>query len=79
MLPYNLQPLDAARLHRGAEYLHRLSPDRGPPSSPNSAAGSVGPRTCMRFLNEYGRLSPGQVRAAGGDRRIRRPLLEVPR
>ena len=79
MSSYDLQPLDAARLHRGAEHLHRLCPRAvaGFPAELGSRIG--GTPACLRLLNEYGRLSPGQVRAAGGDRSLRRPFSVVPR
>ena len=75
----NLQPLDAARLHRGAEHLHRLGP-RAVAEFLAELGGRIGGTpACLCLLNEYGRLSPGQVRAAGGDRPLRRPLSAVPR
>ncbi len=75
----NLQPLDAARLHRGSEHLHRLGPRALAEFLTELGNRIGGTPACLRLLNEYGRLSPGQVRGAGGDRPVRRPLSVVPR
>ena len=72
-------PFDQARLHRGAERLHGLGP-RAVAEFLAELAGRVGGTpACLSLLNEYGRLHPGQVRAAGGDRPLRSPLSVVPR
>ena len=73
-------PLDQARLHRGAEHLHRLGP-RAMAEFLAELGGRVGggAAACLALLGEYGRLTPGQVRAAGGDRPLRPPLSVVPR
>ncbi len=77
MKPYT-HPLDQARLHRGAEHLHLLGP-RAVAEFLTDFCGRIGGLpACMSLLNEYGRLSPGQVRAAGGDRPLRRMLSTVP-
>lgn len=74
-----LQPMDQARLHRGAEHLHRLGP-RAVAEFLAELGGRIGGTpACLSLLNEYGRLCPRQVRAAGGDRPQRSPLAEVPR
>lgn len=72
-------PFDQARLHRGAERLHGLGP-RAVAEFLAELAGRVGGTpACLSLLNDYGRLTPGQVRAAGGDRPLRSPLSAVPR
>ncbi len=72
-------PLDQARLHRGAEHLHRLGPRAMAEFLAELGSRIGGTPACLSLLNEYRRLAPGQVRAAGGDRPPRRPLSTVPR
>ena len=79
MPSFNLLPFDEARLHRGAEHLHRLGPRAVAEFLAELGSRIGGTPACLCLLNEYGRLSPGQVRAAGGDRPMRRPLSVVPR
>ena len=72
-------PLDQARLHRGAEHLHRLGPRAMAEFLAELGNRIGGTPACLSLLNEYGRLSPGLVRAAGADRPLRSPLSAVPR
>lgn len=74
-----LHPLDQARLHLGAERLHELGPRALAEFLAELASRIGGTPACLSLLNEYGRLSFRQVRAAGADRPLRRPLLTVPR
>ncbi len=71
-------PLDQARLHRGAEHLHRLGPRAVAEFLTELGSRIGGTPACLSLLNEYGRLTPGQVRACGGDRFPPRPLALVP-
>ena len=75
----HLHSLDQARLHRGAEHLHRLGP-----RAVAEFVAELGHRTgtvpaCLSLLSDYGRLTPALIRAAGGDRPLRPSLSVVPR
>ncbi len=72
-------PLDQAHLQRGAEHLHRLGPRAVAEFLAELGSRIGGTPACLSPLNEYGRLTPGKVRAAGGDRPALRPLHVVPR
>lgn len=72
-------PIDQARLHHGAEHLHRLGPRAMAEFLAELGSRIGGTPACLSLLNEYGRLNPGQVRPAGGDRPIQRPLAAVSR
>ena len=79
MPSFNLHRLDEVRLHRGAEHLHKLGPRALAEFLSELGNRIGGGPACLGLLNEYSRLSPGQVRAAGGDWPLRRPLVEVAR
>jgi len=63
-----LSPLDQLRLDRGAAHLHGLGPRAVSEALATLAARIGGTPALLAVLTEYEALSPGQVRAAGGDR-----------
>ena len=69
--------LDTLRLQRGAEHLHRLGSRATAELLAEVAEKIGGWPVILATLTEYERLSPGQVRAAGGDRFPARPLRVV--
>ena len=69
--------LDTLRLQRGATHLHNLGP-RATAEFLASVADRIGGwPAILAALNDYERVSPGMVRAAGGDRFPPRPLRRV--
>lgn len=72
-------PLDGLRVQRGAEHLHRLGARATAEFLTELANRIGGMPAVIGLLNEYGRLNPGMVRAAGADRFPARPLRAVPR
>lgn len=74
-----MSTLDSLRLQRGAEHLHRLGPRATAEFLSELACRIGGAPAIMALLTEYGRVSPGMVRAAGGDRFPPRVLHVVPR
>ena len=73
-----MPPFDP-RTQRQVEHLHRLGP-RATAEFLNELAGRIGGMPAISaLLTEYARLSPGMVRAAGGDRFPARVLHVVPR
>jgi hypothetical protein len=69
--------LTQLRLQRGAEHLHALGP-RALAEFLAEVSGKIGGLPAIQsLLVEYQRLTPGMVRAAGGDRFPARPLRVV--
>jgi hypothetical protein len=74
-----INPYDQLRLQRGVEHLHKLGP-RPTAELLADVAAKIGGLPCiLSTLEEYKRLSPRQLRLAGGDRFPPRPLRAVPR
>jgi hypothetical protein len=71
--------LERLRLERGAAHLHRLGPRATAELLAALTARIGGGPALLGLLAEYERLSPGMVRAAGGDRFPPRPLHLVER
>lgn len=70
-------PFVSLRLQRGAEHLHALGP-RAVAEFLAEVSGKIGGLPAIQsLLVEYQRLTPGMVRAAGGDRFPPRPLRIV--
>lgn len=73
-----INPLDRQRLDRGAAHLHRLGARATAEALAQIAARIGGMPAILGTLTEYERVTPGMVRAAGGDRFPPRPLRAVP-
>ena len=69
-----MTPLDRLRLDRGAAHLHGLGARAISEALATLAARIGGAPALLAVLAEYERLTPGQVRAAGGERFPPRPL-----
>jgi hypothetical protein len=76
----HLHPLDQLRLQRGAEHLHRLGA-RPTAELLAEVATRIGGLPCiLNLLTEFERrITPGMLRASGGDRFPTRRLRVVPR
>lgn len=75
----HLSPIDTLRLERGGTHLRHLG-DRATAEFLTELARRIGGGPAiLALLEEYGRLSPGMVRAAGADRFPPRPLRVVPK
>ncbi len=73
-------PLDALRLQRGSEHLHRLGPRAFDGFLRDLAARIGGMPASLALLAEYEqRLSPEMLTATGGNRFPPPPLRSVPR
>lgn len=74
-----ISPLDALRLQRGAEHLHRLGPRAVDGFIRDLSARIGGLPASLALLAEYERrLSPGLLAATGGDRFPPPPMRSVP-
>jgi hypothetical protein len=72
-----MSPIDNLRLQRGAAHLHQLGARAVAEFLAELASRIGGAPAALSLLNEYARLTPGQVRAAGGERIPKRPLHVV--
>jgi len=75
----DLPPVTAPRLQRGAEHLHELGPRALAEFLAELAQRICGMPATLDMLAEYQRLSPGMMRAAGGDRFPPPGLRALPR
>ena len=75
----DLPPAWALRLQRGAEHLHELGPRALAEFLAELAQRIGGMPATLGMLTEYQRLTPGMVRAAGGDQFPPPPLRALPR
>ena len=74
-----LSPLDALRLQRGSEHLHRLGPRAMDDFIRDLSARIGGLPASLALLAEYeARLSPALLAAAGADRFAPPPMRTVP-
>ena len=83
MSSFHLHPLDRLRLENDVKHAIKLG-GAHPERTVTEILLGVGDRigglpAISAVLAEYRRLSVGQVRAAGGDRPVPRPLHVVPR
>ncbi len=72
-------PLETLRLQRGAEHLHKLGARATAEFLAELALKIGGTPAMIGLLAEYQRLSPGMVRAVGGDRFPPLPVRQVAR
>jgi len=72
----NLNPIDQLRLRRGAEHLHCLGPRAFAEMLVEFGEKTGTAARIITTLEDYGRLTPEMLRAAGGDR-FPRPLRVV--
>lgn len=72
-----VHPQNTLRLQRGAEHLQRLPPRVTAEFLADLASRIGGLPAILGLLEEYQRLTPAKLRAAGGDRFPARPLHEV--
>lgn len=63
-----LSPLDRARMQRDVEHLHRLGARATAEAFAEVARRIGGTPAVMGVLAEYAAVTPGQVRATGGER-----------
>lgn len=74
-----LNATEAIRLQRGCEHLSCLGSRATAELLTDVASRIGGMPAILTVLEEYKRISPGQVRQAGGDRFPARRLMPVPR
>ena len=74
----NIPPADRPRFEQAVKHLHSLGPRATAEALAEIAAKIGGLPAIVGVLNDYQRLSPALLRAAGGDRFPPRMLRRVP-